>query len=206
MTSPRCRRSQRSRASSARASRPRPRASALLGAALVGLALVGVAGCGGGGDSGSPAHRFDGPAAWSLLQRQVAVGQRPAGSPRLRQLATELRPLLPGGRFEPFPSTGPQQGLRNIVGSLPGRAPAILIGAHYDTEWHPKGFVGANDSAAGTAALIGLARSLAGELPTDHREIRFVLFDGEEDPPGCTDKDFLFCALRGSRAYAAAYP
>ena len=117
-----------------------------------------------------------------------------------------LRPLLPGGRFEPFPSSGPQQGLRNIVGSLPGRAPAILIGAHYDTEWHPKGFVGANDSAAGTAALIGLARSLAGELPKDHREIRFVLFDGEEDPPGCSDKDFQFCALRGSRAYAAAHP
>src|SRR4051794_16185583 len=98
MTSPRYRRSQRSRASSARASRRRPRARALLGAALVGLALVGVAGCGGGGaPPGSRADRFDGPAAWSLLQRQVAGRQRPAGSPQLRQLATELRPLLPGG-------------------------------------------------------------------------------------------------------------
>ena len=114
--------------------------------------------------------------------------------------------MLPGGRFEPFPSTGPQQGLRNIVGVLPGRAPAILIGAHYDTEWHPKGFVGANDSAAGTAALIELARTLSAALPRNHREIRFVLFDGEEDPPGCTDRDFQFCALRGSRAYAAAHP
>jgi Zn-dependent M28 family amino/carboxypeptidase len=142
----------------------------------------------------------------SLVQRQVAVGQRPAGSPALRQLARELRPMLPGGRFEPFASTGPQQGLRNIVGVLPGRAPAILIGAHYDTEWHPKGFVGANDSAAGTAAVIELARSLPAELPEDHREIRFVLFDGEEDPPGCRDVDFQFCALRGSRAYAAAHP
>jgi Zn-dependent M28 family amino/carboxypeptidase len=114
--------------------------------------------------------------------------------------------MLPGSQFESFPSTGPQQGLRNIVGVLPGRAPAILIGAHYDTEWHPKGFVGANDSAAGAAAVIGLARSLGAELPKDHREIRFVLFDGEEDPPGCSDRDFQFCALRGSRAYAAAHP
>jgi glutaminyl-peptide cyclotransferase len=134
------------------------------------------------------------------------VGQRPAGSPQLRRLATQLRPLLPGGTFEPFPSGGPQQGLRNVVGVLPGRGPAILIGAHYDSEYHPKGFVGANDSAAGTAAVIELARSLQAALPDNHREIRFVLFDGEEDPPGCSDKDFQYCALRGSRAYAAAHP
>ena len=68
--------------------------------------------------------------------------------------------MLPNGTFEPFPTSGPQQGLRNIIGVLPGRAPAILIGAHYDTQYRPKGFVGANDSAAGTAALIELARGL----------------------------------------------
>jgi glutaminyl-peptide cyclotransferase len=149
----------------------------------------------------------------SLVRAQVAVGQRPAGSPELRNLAVTLRDTLaaqPGAGisavFEPFHSTGPQQGLRNVVGVLPGRAPAILIGAHYDTEWHPQGFVGANDSAAGTAAVLELAGSLPAELPPGHREIRFVLFDGEEDPPGCTDQDFQFCALRGSRAYAAAHP
>jgi glutaminyl-peptide cyclotransferase len=141
----------------------------------------------------------------SLVYRQVGVGQRPAGSPQLQHLATTLRPLLPDGRFEPFPGSGSQQGLRNIVGTIPGAKPAILIGAHYDTEYHPPGFVGANDSAAGTAAVIELARTLRAELPTGHREIRFVLFDGEEDPPGCSDKDFQFCALRGSRAYAAAH-
>ena len=142
----------------------------------------------------------------ALIDRQVAVGQRPAGSPQLRHLATELRPLLPAGSFEPFTSLGPQQGLRNIVGVLPGRAPAILVGAHYDTQYRPRGFVGANDSAAGTAAVIELARGLQADLPADHREIRFVLFDGEEAPPGCTDKFFAYCALRGSRAYAAAHP
>jgi glutaminyl-peptide cyclotransferase len=149
----------------------------------------------------------------SLVRAQIAVGQRPAGSPQLRNLAVTLRDTLgaePGGgvsaHFEPFPSTGSQQGLRNIVGVLPGRAPAILIGAHYDTEWHPTGFVGANDGAAGTAAVLELGRRLPEELPQNHREIRFVLFDGEEDPPGCSDKDFQFCALRGSRAYATAHP
>ena len=119
----------------------------------------------------------------ALVYRQVAVGQRPAGSPQLRHLATELRPKLPDGTFEPFATPGPQQGLRNIIGVLPGRPPAILIGAHYDTEWHPRGFVGANDSAAGTAAVIELARSLRSALPADHREIRFVLFDGQRQHP-----------------------
>jgi glutaminyl-peptide cyclotransferase len=142
----------------------------------------------------------------ALIRRQVDIGPRPAGSPQLRGLADQLRPLLPGGTFEPFPSKGPQQPLRNIVGVLPGRAPAILIGAHYDTQYRPKGFVGANDSAAGTAALIELAQGLRSDLPAGHREIVFVLFDGEEAPPGCRDRDFEFCALRGSRAYAAAHP
>jgi glutaminyl-peptide cyclotransferase len=142
----------------------------------------------------------------SLVRQQVAVGPRPAGSPQLRRLAGRLRSMLPGGSFEPFPSTGPQQPLRNIVGELPGSSPAILIGAHYDTQYRPEGFVGANDSAAGTAALIEIARDLRSDLPADHREIRFVLFDGEEAPPGCRDSDFQYCALRGSRAYAAAHP
>jgi len=195
---------QRSRASSARASRPHSLAVVL----LAGLIL---AGC--GSSKPNPPDRFDAARAMDLIRAQVAVGQRPAGSERLRNLAETLRETMgsePGSpiqvHFEPFPSTGPQQGLRNIVGVLPGRAPAILIGAHYDSEYHPKGFVGANDSAAGTAALIELARRLPSVLPEDHPEIRFVLFDGEEDPPGCSDKDFEFCALRGSRAYEAAHP
>jgi glutaminyl-peptide cyclotransferase len=163
-----------------------------------------LAGC---GSSSSPQQTgFDAARAMSLVRQQVAVGPRPAGSPQLRHLANRLRSMLPGGTFEPFPSTGPQQGLRNIIGELPGRSPAILIGAHYDTQYRPKGFVGANDSAAGTAALIEIARNLRSDLPADHREIRFVLFDGEEAPPGCEDRDFQYCALRGSRAYAAAHP
>ncbi|MDQ3723720.1 MAG: M28 family metallopeptidase, partial [Actinomycetota bacterium] len=35
------------------------------------------------------------------------------------------------------------------------------------------------------------------------REIRFVLFDGEEEPAGCTP--FEACGIRGSRAYAARH-
>src|SRR4051812_26112623 len=202
MTSRPSLRSQRGRASSARASRP-PLSLAALGLALA-LAGVALAGCGGSSSSDRP-NRFDGARAMALIKRQVAVGQRPAGSPELRRLANELRPMLPSGAFEPFASSGPQQGLRNIVGTLPGRAPAIVVGAHYDSEYHPKGFVGANDSAAGTAAGVELARDLLSTQHAGSRQVRFVLFDGEEEGPGCPNARFAQCALRGSRAYVAAH-
>ncbi|MEA2150539.1 MAG: glutaminyl-peptide cyclotransferase [Solirubrobacteraceae bacterium] len=144
-------------------------------------------------------NRFDGPRAFGLLRAQVQeYGWRPAGSASLRRLAVHLRGLLPNGRFEPIPG---QPGLRNVVGSLPGRGPAILVGAHYDVEAAPVGFVGANDGAAGTAGVVWVARALARapRAKTD-RAVRFVLFDGEEEPAGC--QPFLSCGVRGSKAYA----
>jgi len=146
--------------------------------------------------------RFDAQRALRLVERQVAFGQRPAGSEALRRTAAVLRPLLPRGRFEAVPG---HPGLRNITGAIPGRRPALLIGAHYDTEASPPGFVGANDSAAGTAVLVEVARALRRrDRPARAREVRFVLFDGEEEPPEGDGGDFYAVALRGSKAYAAA--
>ena len=143
-------------------------------------------------------NRFDGARAFALLREQVRVyGWRPAGSKALRRLAVRLRALLPNGRFENVPG---HKGLRNVVGSLPGRGKAIVVGAHYDVEARPVGFVGANDGAAGTAAVVELARKLArAPRSASDRAVRFVLFDGEEEPAGC--EVFLECALRGSKAY-----
>jgi hypothetical protein len=188
-------------AASARARPTSARPSHALAAALLAAAIL--AGCGGddGDAGGTSADRFDSDAAFGLIDEQLAFGQRPAGSPQLRRLADTLVDRLPGGRFEPIPG-----GLRNVVASLPGPGPAIVIGAHYDSEAVPVGFVGANDGAAGTAAVVELARTLERELPEGHREVRFVLFDGEEEPPGCPDARFEQCALRGSKAYVAAHP
>ena len=147
-------------------------------------------------------NRFDGPRAFALLREQVQdYGWRPAGSPALRRLAVRLKALMPRGRFEAIPG---QPGLRNIVGTVPGRRPAIVIAAHYDVEAVPEGFVGANDGAAGTAAVVTLARAFAkAKRPRGARELRFVLFDGEEEPAGC--EPFEACGIRGSRAYAARH-
>jgi hypothetical protein len=145
------------------------------------------------------ATAFAGPRAFALLREQVSrYGWRPAGSPALRRLAVRLRAQLPQGRFEAVPG---HPLLRNIVGTVKGRLPAILIGAHYDVEAAPRGFVGANDGAAGTSAVVTLARAFARAKRTPGaRELRFVLFDGEEEPAGCTP--FIACGLRGSTAYA----
>lgn len=148
------------------------------------------------------ADRFDERESFALLRRQVErYGHRPAGSPALRALALDLRARLPAGRLEPVAG---HPGLQNVVGTLPGRRPAILVAAHYDVEAEPEGFVGANDGAAGTAAVVVVARALrALPRPRGARELRFVLFDGEEEPRGSTD--FRRDALRGSRAYAAEH-
>ena len=144
-------------------------------------------------------NNFDQKRAFSLLRRQVErYGWRPAGSASSRSLAEDLRRRLPNGRLERFRSG--RLKLNNAVGVIPGRKPAILLAAHYDVGARPKGFVGANDGAAGTAAVVELARQFAAHPLSGSRELRFVLFDGEEQPPGAAD--FYATALRGSRAYA----
>jgi Zn-dependent M28 family amino/carboxypeptidase len=168
------------------------------------LVVVGasLSACGGAGAASVPratADRFDEQRAFSILRAQVErFGHRPAGSENLRRAGDYLRPLLPNGRFEAVPG-----GLRNIVGVVPGTKPAIVIGAHYDTEALPEDFVGANDSAAGTAAVVELSRGLRKlKRPKGAPELRFVLFDGEEEP---ANKDFFVYGMRGSRAYVRAH-
>jgi len=143
------------------------------------------------------ADRFDSARAWKHLKYQVALGPRPAGSPQLAKLAAYLRARLPRGHYEAVPG---HPGLRNVVGRIPGRKPAVVVAAHYDTKDLP-GFVGANDGASGTAAVLELSRALRKvKRPRGAPEIRFVLFDGEE----ATDdsRPFEATGLRGSKAYA----
>ena len=178
---------------------------ALIFAAVNGFAVIGGAGhdrSGAAANGSQPrartaADRFDGARAFAWLRAQVAVGPRPAGSPASRRLAQRLRRALPHGRFEFVPG-----GLRNVVGYLPGAGPAVLVAAHYDTK-DISGFVGANDGAGGTAAVLELARELSHmKRRRGAPQLRFVLFDGEESPRGSPDSAFVRDGLRGSRAYA----
>src|SRR3954469_11718567 len=176
---------------------------ALPAVAVVALVLALTGGSGSGEEqpattaSAKRADRFDSARAWKHLRHQVALGPRPAGSPQLAQLAATLPNRLPPGHYEPPPG---HPGLRNVVGRIPGSKPAVVVAAHYDTKALP-GFVGANDGAGGTAAVLELSRALRKlKRPEGAPEIRFVFFDGEE----ATDdsREFLETGARGSKAYA----
>jgi hypothetical protein len=191
----------------------RPLAVVLIVQILIGIGLVvwGLRGFplpGGGDDEGRRAsaaatrelrvNRFDAARAFRLTSFQTEqIGPRPAGSDASARLRDFLVERVPRGRTESIPG---HPELRNVVGHIPGRKPAILIGAHYDTEARPVGHLGANDGAAGTAVVMELARQLDLRRKPSDREIRFVLFDGEEEPAGC--EPFIECGLRGSKAYA----
>jgi glutaminyl-peptide cyclotransferase len=143
--------------------------------------------------------RFDERSAWSFLKSQIALGPRPAGSPKSRELAEILRRSIPRGRFQAVPG-----GLRNVVGTIPGRNPrrTVVLGAHYDTKDLP-GFVGANDAASGTAVVRQLARKIR---PRQLRPTLIVIFfDGEEAPRGVPDSQFERYGLRGSKVAARAF-
>ena len=187
----------------AHAHRPGRRRAAVARVALLlgtGILLAALGGCAGSRDDGgaaatkASADAFDSARAWADLRRQVELGPRPAGSPAARRLARWARDQLPGGRLERVPG-----GLANVVGTLPGSSPAVVVAARYDTK-SMSGFVGANDGASGTAVVLELARALEqAQRPPGAPELRFALFDGEESPDD--SKPFYSSGLRGSRAY-----
>jgi glutaminyl-peptide cyclotransferase len=150
--------------------------------------------------------RFDAARAWAHLERQVKFGPRPAGSPALaetrRYLIGELKTLGLGVREQTFVGKTPAGDVPmvNVIATIPGRrADRIALASHYDTKRAPFRFVGANDGASSTAAVLELARALKDSRP--EFTIELLLLDGEEavnwDWAG-TDNTY------GSRHYVSA--
>lgn len=173
----------------------------MIGRLVAALLLLGL---GVGFDAGAaegPAH-FDGAAALRHVERLVAIGPRPAGSPgaaRARDyIVGELRRVGVQSRVEAFDAETPHGRLRlaNVIGVLPGRRPdVIVVAGHYDTKWFRElRFVGANDGGSSTALLLELARALTGR----RRELThwIVFFDGEEARETWTAQDSLYGSRR----------
>ncbi len=111
------------------------------------------------------------------------VGERTTARPAaLARAADYLRSSLAATGLEPRRQTYAVGGVEceNVWLELPGTARpdrVVVVGAHYDS---PPGSPGADDNASGTAALLALARALAGVRP--ERTLRLVGFVNEEPP------------------------
>jgi hypothetical protein len=176
----------------------------VIAGALVTLVVTGKIGGGDDDPKSEPASarhfdRFDEDRAWSWLKRQVDMGPRPAGSAQSRKLAAQIRKALPKGSYQLVP-----KGLRNVVGTTPGKDPkrVVVVAAHYDTKEIPD-FVGANDGAGGTAALIELARGI--KPRTLRPTIVWIALDGEEAPGASDSGDFEKNGIRGAKVAAEKY-
>ena len=125
------------------------------------------------------------------------IGERNVWRPEaMAAAAGYIRKALEDAGYEVNPQPFTSRGLtvNNLEAVLPGHGAAdeiIVIGAHYDAV---AGSPGADDNASGVAALLELARLLAGTtLP---RTVRFVAFANEEAP-------FFYGDEMGSKRYAA---
>jgi Zn-dependent M28 family amino/carboxypeptidase len=155
-------------------------------------------------DAPATVARFDGAAALRHVERLVAIGPRPAGSPEGEKarayIVATLRALRITVDVREFTAETPHGRLRmaNVVAALPGRRPdVILIGGHYDTKWFRDiRFVGANDGGSSAGFLLELARRLAAR-PHEYT-YWIVWFDGEEARETWTATDSLY----GSRQLA----
>ena len=155
--------------------------------------------------AGAPPLRFDGGAAFRHVERLVAFGPRPAGSPALARareyIVAELRRAGVEPTVQKFQAPTPDGTLSmaNVIGVVPGRRDdVIMVAGHYDTKHFTEFvFVGANDGGSSAGLLLELAARLG---RTRHEFTYWItFFDGEEARRTWTATDSLY----GSRHMVA---
>ncbi|PYC72594.1 peptidase [Micromonospora arborensis] len=154
----------------------------------------------------SPAGEFSAARAYEDVQ-VIAARSHVAGSPANDQVRAHIEQQLRGLGLETevqdtvAPEAGQLSGaaggatlarVRNVVARLPGTDSTgrVFLVAHYDSvQTGP----GGNDDAAGTSAILEVARALS-TGPRPRNDIVFVLTDAEE------------ACLCGAAAFAASHP
>ncbi|WP_318783708.1 M28 family peptidase [Plantactinospora soyae] len=190
--------------------RPRRRRLAAV-AALAVLLAVGAAALLGlrtpaPGTTGAPADEFSADRAYEHV-RTVAAETHVAGSPAAERARIHIEATLRGLGLGPevqdtvATEAGQLSGgaggatlarVRNVVARVPGTDPTgrVFLVAHYDSvQVGP----GGNDDAAGTSALLEVARALR-TGPRPRNDVVFVFTDAEE------------ACLCGASAFASSHP
>jgi len=134
----------------------------------------------------APRAGFDSNRAWTDLERQVAFGPRPAGSPALAKcreyIEAQLKAIKAAYREQTFDAMTPAGTIRmtNVIATIPGRrSDRLVIATHYDTKRFAEfKFLGASDAASSTAATLELARVLTARA--NEYTIELLFLDGEE--------------------------
>lgn len=141
---------------------------------------------------------FNGARAFEDLNRLVALGPRPAGSPALaesrRWIVQQLKQAGAQVEEDTFTASTPTGSLpmTNLIAKFPGAlAKVVMVAGHYDTKREDGfRFVGANDGGSSAALLLELARVLGGRKNT--LTFWLVFFDGEEAVQEWTATDSLY--------------
>ena len=151
------------------------------------------------------ASNVDGHLAYSHVERLVALGHRPPGSPAIAKsqayITEVLKKLNLQVEHQDFLANTPNGpvSMKNIVGKTrQSGKPVLILGSHYDTRVMTNAaFVGANDGGSSTGLLLELARVLSQRR--NAFTVWFVFFDGEEAQREWSETDSLY----GSRYFAA---
>jgi Zn-dependent M28 family amino/carboxypeptidase len=134
----------------------------------------------------APAKGFDGARAWEHLRKQVALGPRPSGTPAIvetrKYIVEQLKAAAIESKEQPFIGMTPlgEVSMSNVIATIPGKRPdRLVLASHYDTKLYREfKFVGANDGASSTAALLELGRVL--KARQNELTIELLFLDGEE--------------------------
>lgn len=146
---------------------------------------------------------FQGDRAYADLEKVVAFGPRPSGSPELGRLRSWIRGELEEAGLpvheHTFDADTPRGTIEmvNLWGVVQGSKPGVIIlSNHYETKlFDDFTFVGANDAGSTTAWMVEMARAV-GPRRTG-RSLWLVFFDGEEAFETWSEKDGLY----GSKAF-----
>jgi glutaminyl-peptide cyclotransferase len=131
---------------------------------------------------------FDAERAFEHVRRQVEIGPRPAGSAELARtreyIVGQLKSYGLNVTSDEFSAATPAGEKRfvNVTAEIAGESnEVIMLASHYDTKPIKEfRFVGANDGASSTGALLEIARVMAANPQKPRFTYWLVFFDGEE--------------------------
>lgn len=163
---------------------------------------------------------FSGDKAFDHVRAQVALGPRPSGSATIEKARAHITDTLKTAGWQverqefentPVPGKGALKFVNLVarfsatgVQPVPADTQRVIVSSHYDTKRMAGiNFVGANDGASSTGALLELARVLA-TAPQFAEHFELVFFDGEEAVEKFSDPLDGPDGLVGSRHYARA--